>query len=118
MSEGWKKVDRVDTQSAQTTMAAYVAAVDKFSRSSTEFMQHVSLLVQARHAYQQAQTASEELRNFLDAIDETLRILMAQLEQERAHLSMPVLDKKKPEPVNVEAIKARSESTGGAKKLF
>lgn len=97
-------------------MSTYVGAVEDFRKSATAFMQHVDLLVQARDAYQQAMTASAELRTVLDAGDENLRVLMTQLEQAlNLHMAKPVLDRKKPEPVKVEAGKVNGESTGGVR---
>jgi hypothetical protein len=79
-------------------------------------MQHVDLLAQARDAYQQAMTASAELRTVLDAGDENLRTLMTQLEQAlNLHMSRPALDRKKPEPVKVETIKTSTESGVGVR---
>jgi hypothetical protein len=93
-------------------MATYLDAVEDFRKSATAFMQHVDLLAQARDAYQQAITASAELRTVLDAGDENLRTLMTQLEQAlNLHMARPVLDRKKPEPVKVEAIKGNGEGT-------
>jgi len=97
-------------------MSTYVGAVEDFRKSATAFMQHVDLLAQARDAYQQAMTASAELRTVLDAGDENLRTLMTQLEQAlNLHMARPVLDRKRPEPVKVEGIKVSSESTGGVR---
>jgi hypothetical protein len=91
-------------------MATYIDAVEVFRNSATEFMEHVNLLAQARDAYQQAMTASAELRTVLDAGDENLRTLMTQLEQAlNLHMSKPVLDRKRPEPVRAEAIRESSE---------
>src|SRR5580704_1825826 len=79
-------------------MSTYVGAVEDFRKSATAFMQHVDLLAQARDAYQQAMTASAELRTVLDAGDENLRTLMTQLEQAlNLLMARPVLDRKKPE---------------------
>ena len=97
-------------------MATYIDAVEEFRRSATAFMQHVDLLTQARDAYQQAMTASAELRTVLDAGDENLRTLMTQLEQAlNLHMTRPALDRKKPETVKVESIKGSSESTSGVR---
>jgi hypothetical protein len=93
-------------------MATYIGAVDDFRKSATAFMQHVDLLAQARDAYQQAMTASADLRTVLDAGDENLRTLMTQLEQAlNLHMARPALDRKKPEPVKMDAIKSTSESS-------
>src|SRR5580704_2315215 len=89
---------------------------EDFRKSATAFMQHVDLLAQARDAYQQAMTASAELRTVLDAGDENLRTLMTQLEQAlNLHMSRPALDRKKPEPVKVETIKTSTESSVGVR---
>src|SRR5450755_143209 len=92
------------------TMATYTDAAEEFRESATAFIQNLNLLAQTREAYQEAMTASAELRTVLDAGDENLRTLMTQLEQALdLHTAKPVLDKKKPEPVRVEAIKASGE---------
>jgi len=102
-------------------MSTYVGAVENFRKSATTFMQHVDLLSQARDAYQQALTASAELRTVLDAGDENLRSLMAQMEQAlslhmtKPAIDRPTLDKKKPEPVKAEPTKANGESAGGVR---
>src|ERR1700733_7012135 len=101
-------------------MSTYVGAVENFRKSATAFMQHVDLLSHARDAYQQAMTASAELRTVLDAGDENLRTLMTQLEQALTlHMAKPVdrttLDKKKPEPVKAEPTKTNGETSGGVR---
>ena len=99
-------------QPTQTTMTTYIDAVDRFSKAATAFMQHVNLLTEARSAYQQAMTASAELRNVLNAGDETLRNFMTQLEQSVSdHLGRP--ERKKPD--RVEVMKTSSENSGVAK---
>lgn len=100
-------------------MATYTDAVEEFRESATAFIQHLNLLAQAREAYQQAMTASAELRTVLDAGDENLRTLMMQLEQALdLHTGRPVVDKKKPEPVKVEPINKMSSETVGAVRTF
>jgi flagellar biosynthesis chaperone FliJ len=97
-------------------MATYMDAVEEFRESATAFIQNLNLLAQAREAYQQAMTASAELRSVLDAGDQNLRTLMTQLEQALdLHTTRPTLDKKKPEPVKVEAVKPNGESAGGVR---
>jgi hypothetical protein len=97
-------------------MATYIGAVESFRKSATAFMQQVDLLSQARDAYQQAMTASADLRTVLDTGDENLRTLMAQLEQAlNLHMAKPVLDRKKPEPVKMDGNKTNSESAGGVR---
>jgi len=104
--------ESVSAQPTQATMTAYVAAVDKFSKAATAFMQHVELLNQARAAYQQAIAASAELRGILNTGDETLRGFMNQLEQAvNEQASRQVVEKKKPEPAKVEPIKASGDSS-------
>jgi hypothetical protein len=98
-------------------MATYMDAVEEFRESATAFIQHLNLLAQARDAYQQAMTASAELRSVLDAGDENLRALMTQLEQALdLHTGKPVPEKKRPEPVKVESIK--SSENAGAVRAF
>ncbi len=97
-------------------MATYIGAVEDFRKSATAFMQHVDLLAQARDAYQQAMTASADLRTVLDAGDENLRTLMTQLEQAlNLHMGKPALERKKPEPLKVEAIKTSTEGTSAVR---
>ena len=111
----WKKENDVGTQPTPT-MATYSEAMDKFTKSATAFMEHVHHLTQARDAYQEAMTVSTAIRNSLDAGDQALRTLMLQLEQAvNVNLGKPALDKKRPEPVKVEAARADSESTGVVK---
>jgi hypothetical protein len=98
------------------TMTSYVSAVEQFRESATQFMQHVNLLAQAREAYQQAMTTSAEIRTMLDASDESLRTLMAQLEHAlNLHAGKGVLDRKRPEAVKAENPKTNGESLGGVR---
>ncbi len=112
----WKKEDSVGTQPTPT-MATYSEAMDRFTKSARAFMEHVHHLTQARVAYQEAMVASTAIRNSLDAGDQALRSLMSQLEQAvNVHLGQHALEKKRPEPVRVEATgRADSESTGVVK---
>ena len=99
----WKKDEGVGPQPT-LTVTMYTEAMNKFTKSATAFMEQVHLLTEARDAYEEAMTASTALRNSLDAGDQTLRSLMTQLEQVvNTHFGEPVLDKKKPEPMKVEA---------------
>jgi|ERR1700730_8382708 hypothetical protein len=108
----WKKEDSVTTQPIPT-MAMYTEAMNKFTKSAKDFMEHVHLLTEARDAYQEAVTASKALRNSLDAGDQTLRSLMTQLEQVvNVHLGEPTPDRKKPELVKTEASRVNSDSVG------
>ena len=108
----WKKENDVGMQPTPT-MATYSEAMDKFTKSATAFMEHVHHLTQARDAYQEAMTASTAIRKNLDAGDQALRSLLLQLEQAvNVNLGKPALDKKRPEPVKVEAARADSKSAG------
>ena len=99
----WKRDDGVGPQPT-LTVTMYTEAMNKFTKSATAFMEQVHLLTEARDAYEEAMATSAALRNSLDAGDETLQSLMTQLEQVvNAHLGEPVPDKKKPEPMKVEA---------------
>src|SRR5881394_1505284 len=62
-------------------MTAYKEAVEEFSNSATQFLDYLPLLSKARDAYQRAMMVSTELRNTLDAGDETMKILMAQMQE-------------------------------------
>jgi hypothetical protein len=112
MMEGmWRKEN--DTGKQPPSWALYAEAADSFRSSAEAFMEHVHLLIEARDAYQQAMSASSELRNRLDAGDQTLRSVMTQLEQVVTdHLSESVPDKKRPELVKVEPTRGKNEGTG------
>jgi hypothetical protein len=100
------------------SMATYNAAVEIFSNCTTAFMEQLSHLGQARDAYEQAITASAELRKILDAGDQALRALMANLEQSiDFHLGRRALEKKKPEPAKIEPIGGNSEAAGVAQEM-
>ena len=118
MSEAmWKKEEGMGTQ-PMPTWATYAETMNKFTRSATAFMEHVHLLTEARTAYQEAMAVGTELRNRLDAGDQTLRSLMAQLEQVvNNHLSGPFADRKKPELVRAEPTREKNEGTG-ASRMF
>jgi exonuclease VII small subunit len=90
-------------------IAKYFDASAEFGKSANELLQHINLLPQALSAYQQAMTASAELRKVLDSRDETLRALMTQLEQAvSSPFGKPGLTEKKLEPV-----KAAAAAAGG-----
>ena len=111
----WKKEEDIDTQPTPP-WTMYAEAMNQFSGSARAFMEHVHLLTEARTAYQEAMAVSTELRMRLDAGDETLRSLMAKLEQVvKSHMSEPVLDRKRPELVKDDSGRARNESAGHAR---
>lgn len=95
------------------TMATYNTAVEKFSKSTSAFMEMLQHLSQARDAYQEAIAASAELRKVLDAGDEALRAIMNNMEQAiDVNLGRQALDKRKPERAKVEPISGNGESAG------
>ena len=71
------------------SVATYIDALEKFSKFAQAFKEHMNLLNQARTEYQKAAMAGVELRTALDAGDEVLRTLMAQLENA---VAAPLLD--------------------------
>ena len=62
--------------------------------------------------------ASAELRKVLDADEENLRTFMTLEQVVKVQVGKPAPDKKKPEPVKVEAIRETDESTGGVKPFL
>jgi exonuclease VII small subunit len=90
------------------SMATYTEAVNEFTKNATAFIEQLPLLTRARDSYEQAIRASAELRKILDTGEENLRTLMSHLEQ----AVDPTLDRKKPEPMKVEAIRGTDESAG------
>ncbi len=99
----WKKENEAGTQRLPGSMATYSAAVDEFSKHTSEFLASIPLLMKARDAYQRAMAVSAEVRSMLDTGDGTLRTLMAQLEDAVAiHVGKSPSDRKKPESVKAE----------------
>jgi hypothetical protein len=123
----WKKEDieilkkeenEVGTQRLPGSMTTYSQAVDEFSKHTSEFLASIPLLIKAREAYQRAMDVSAEVRSMLDAGDETLRTLMAQVEEAVAvHLVKNPSDKKKPESVKAESAPAKNEILGSSGSL-
>ncbi len=103
------KEDAMGEPPTLTNMATYREAVDEFARNATELIGHIPLLTKAREAYDQAMRASEDLREVLDTGDQTLRILMAELEQ-AVNLHLPLPEKRKAEPIRIEAINSDGRS--------
>ncbi len=100
-------------EKADRIMATYVDAAEEFTRSAKEFLQQINMLRQAWNAYEQAMTASAELRAVLDNGDESLRVLRNQLEQAlSAPLGKPAVSERKPEVVKAEGMKASTASAG------
>ena len=106
-----RKQNEVGTQRLPASMKTYSQAVDEFSRHTSEFLASIPLLIKAREAYQRAMSVSAEVRSMLDAGDETLRTLMAQVEDAvTVHLVRAPSDKKKPESIKVEVAPTKNES--------
>jgi hypothetical protein len=97
-------------------VAAYEEAMKEFAISSAEFLSHVELLHKARASYQRAMTFSARLRETLDSGDEILQNLRAEVEQALAfEPGKDASDKKEPEALKVEAIKAGGERANAAR---
>ena len=105
-------------QSSSSTMTAYTEALNEFTRNATAFIEHLPLLTKARDSYEQAMRAGAELRKILDTGQENLKTLMTQLEQAvNVHGVKSALDRKKPEPAKVEAIRGTDENSGGVRRF-
>jgi exonuclease VII small subunit len=85
-------------------LTTYKEAVEEFSVSAAEFLAHIPLLTKAGDAYQRAMAVSSQLRQVLDKGDETLRLLMSQMEQASKvqFTAAAASDKKRPEPLKLE----------------
>jgi hypothetical protein len=100
------------------TMTTYTEALNEFTRNATAFIEQLPLLTKARDSYEQAMRAGAELRKVLDTGQQNLQTLMAQLEQAvNVHGVKAALDRKKPEPTKVEAIRGTEESSGGVRRF-
>ena len=112
----WKQENNNDVgpQRMTGTLTAYTEAVKEFSENATEFLEHISLFTKAWDAYQRAIAVSTQLRNTLDTGDETLRTLMAQMEQVIARVGKAASDTKKTEAVKVETSKTSEVDTDAA----
>jgi hypothetical protein len=99
------------------TMQTYTEAVIEFTKNATAFIEHLPLLTKARAAYEEAMSASREMRKVLDAGDENLRTLISQMEQGvNLHGMKPASDKKSPESAKVERMRGTDEGGGRATK--
>jgi hypothetical protein len=104
--------------SSSPTMTTYTEALNEFTKNATAFIEQLPLLTKARDSYEQAMRAGAELRKILDTGQENLQTLMTQLEQAvNVHGVKSALDRKKPEPAKVEAIRGTDESSGGARRF-
>jgi hypothetical protein len=99
------------------TMKTYTEAMDKFTQYATAFIEHLPLLTKARAAYEEATSASREMRKVLDNGDQKLRTLMTRLEREGVIQGVtPDPDKKQPEPEKPESIREADGSGGRASR--
>jgi hypothetical protein len=113
----WKKDDS-DTgpQNAADMLATYKGAVEEFSSNAAAFLAHIPLLIKARDAYQRAMAVSTQLRQILDKGDETLRLLMGQMEQAaNVQLVVAAADKKRAEAVKVETATPNGDKAEAAR---
>src|ERR1700758_1581510 len=116
--DAFKKENEVGAPRLPGSMKTYSQAVDEFSKHTSEFLACIPLLIKAREAYQRAMDVSAEVRSMLDAGDETLRTLMAQVEEAVAvHLVKTPSEKKKPENVKVESSPAKNETSDSNRSL-
>jgi hypothetical protein len=101
-----------DPSSTTATMTTYAEAVNEFTKNATECIGFLPLISKARDGYEQATRASEQLRKVLDAGEENLRTVMAQLEQViNVHMPKSVGDGKRPEPAKIEAIRGNNKAS-------
>lgn len=95
------------SENVDRTISTYASAVEDFRKSATEFMQHVTLLGEARDAYQKALSASDELRSLLESSDKSMQTLMGELERVvNLHLDKFEPGSKKVESMQVKPIRA------------
>jgi exonuclease VII small subunit len=104
----WRKENsEVDLLNTTAKVMDYQEAMKEFATSAAEFMEHIALLTKARNAYQRAMAVSTQLRDTLDKDDETLKTLMAKIEQAvNVQAGESASEKKNPEAVKAETIKA------------
>lgn len=112
----WKSENNKDDGAQHMTdmLTAYRGAVEEFSANAAEFLTHIPLLTKARDAYQRAMAVSTQLRHILDKGDETLRLLMRQMEQ-AGNSSVAASDKKALEAVKVETPTANGDKADAAR---
>jgi hypothetical protein len=107
MKSMWKENTDVSTEPTPSTLATYKEALLAFTENAQKFIECIPLLTKSRDAYQKAMRASTELRNLLDAGDETLLTLKNDLEQAlKGYVAEAALDGEKAEPMKVRSIKA------------
>jgi exonuclease VII small subunit len=113
----WKKSnDDVGPQPVANTLTEYKEALEEFSSKAGEFLSHIPLLTDARDAYQRAIAVSSQLRRVLDSGDETLRLVMGQLEQAvNTQLNQTTSDKRKTEAVKVGTTASNDDKADAAR---
>lgn len=93
------------------SLKMYTEAVSEFTANASAFLEHLPLLTKARAAFEQAMTASAEMRKVLDTGEENLRALMAQLEQGLGvHGDKSLPDKKGAGPATLEKMTGTADS--------
>jgi hypothetical protein len=108
---------RETSKPVEGNMRAYTSAVERFRNSIIHFIQHLDYLAQARDAYEKAVTASAKLRAALEAGDETLQILMTNMERALGvSISKAAPDEKESDTAERESSQPVGE--GAAKKRF
>jgi exonuclease VII small subunit len=112
----WKKYnDGTGPQGMANTLTEYTEAVEVFSSSAAEFLSRISLLTDARDAYQRAMAVSSQLRQVLDTGDETLRIVMGQLEQAISIQPNQATAEKKAAAAKVENVTGNGDKANAAR---
>jgi hypothetical protein len=114
----WMKDDNnnVDPPGTPGMVETYEVALKEFASSAAEFLEHIALLTKTRDSYQRAMAVSTRLRATLDAGDELLRTLMGRIEQAvDFHSGEDAFDKRKPEALKIETIRANGEKANGAR---
>jgi hypothetical protein len=95
------------TESTLASISSYREAVDEFTRNATTLIENIPLFTRARDAYEQAIRASAEVRRVLDTGDDTLRMLMTEVEQAiNIHVGRSSGDRRRSEGPKLEAIRA------------
>ncbi|MFZ0885766.1 MAG: hypothetical protein WAN14_20355 [Candidatus Acidiferrales bacterium] len=113
----WKNENGKDDGAQHMTdmLTTYKGAVEEFSASAAQFLAHIPILTRAREAYQRAMGVSAQLRQVLDKGDETLRLLMGQMEQAANIRFAAASDNKRPEAPRVDTSTANGDKADAAR---
>ncbi|MFZ0521230.1 MAG: hypothetical protein WAL95_09415 [Candidatus Acidiferrales bacterium] len=113
----WKNENGKDDGAQHMTdmLTTYKGAVEEFSASAAQFLAHIPILTRAREAYQRAMGVSAQLRQVLDKGDETLRLLMGQMEQAASIRFAVASDNRKPEAPRVDTTTANGDKADAAR---